>query len=182
EINWDTVAGLIKSMMDEGQQALMEAGMDQDSIEYLYSSDMRYCGQQTEVTVVFDGDPCDTKDPKDIRARYDKAYEKLYGVRLDDMDVETVSWRITAHGGETGREAKVSMAQTPGEAKQTRRVYFDHKYIEVPVYDRSALSVKQLIDGPVIIEERETTVFILPGWRMTIDEDGSIIANRQEEK
>ena len=98
------------------------------------------------------------------------------------MDVETVSWRITAHGGETGREAKVSMAQTSGEAKQTRRVYFDHKYIEVPVYDRSALSVKQLIDGPVIIEERETTVFILPGWRITTDEDGSIIANRQEEK
>ncbi|MCZ6503357.1 MAG: hypothetical protein O6945_12675, partial [Gammaproteobacteria bacterium] len=123
-----------------------------------------------------------TKDQHDIRARFDRDYDALYAVQLDDMEVEVVSWRVTAHGGETGREAIITLTQTPGEPKQTRSVYIDHKTIEVPVYDRSSLSQDQAIDGPVIIEERETTVFILPGWRLKTDADGNLIANRQEEK
>ena len=182
EIDWNSVAVLIASMIDEGKQALMEAGISQDSIAYLFSADMRYFGQQTELTVAFDADPCASKDPHDIRARFDRAYNAQYGVQLDDMDLEVVSWRVTAHGGKTGREAKITMAQMPGEPKQTRSVYIDHKTIEVPVYDRSSLSQDQAIDGPVIIEERETTVFILPGWRLKTDAYGSLIANRQEEK
>ncbi|MFB3078574.1 MAG: hydantoinase/oxoprolinase family protein, partial [Lysobacterales bacterium] len=182
EIDWNSVAVLIASMIDEGKQALMEAGISQDSIAYLFSADMRYFGQQTELTVAFDADPCATMDPHDIRARFDRAYNAQYSVQLDDMDLEVVSWRVTAHGGETGREAKITLAQMPGEPRQTRSVYIDHQTIKVPVYDRSALSQDQAIDGPVIIEERETTVFILPGWRLKTDADGNLIANRQEEK
>ena len=182
KIDWNSVAVLIASMIDEGRQALIEAGIGQDSIAYLFSADMRYFGQQTELTVAFDADPCATKDQHDIRARFDRDYDALYGVQLDEMEVEVVSWRVTAHGGETGREATITLTQTPGEPKQTRSVYIDHKTIKVPVYDRSALSQDQAVDGPVIIEERETTVFILPGWHLKTDADGSMIANRQEEK
>lgn len=182
DISWELVTGLISSMVDEGQQALMEAGIEKESINYMFSADIRYVGQQTEVTVSFDADPCEDRDVLDIRARYDRAYETLYGVRLDQMDVEIVSWRITAHGGETGREAKVTMTQTPCEPKLHRDVYFEHGTTKVPVYDRSALSLGQVIDGPLIVEERETTVFILPGWQMTTDADGSLIANKLGEK
>ena len=183
DISWDSspnsVTSLIASMIDEGQRALMEAGIEKESIVYLFSADMRYFGQQTEVTVNFDANPCTDRDATDIRARFDRAYETLYGVRLDEMDVEVVSWRITAHGGETGREAKVTRAQTPCEPKLRRDVYFEHGTIEVPVYDRSALSLGQIVEGPLIVEERETTVFILPGWQMTMDADGSLIATRR---
>ncbi len=178
DLDWDAVGVLIGGMIDEGKHALEEAGISQESVAYAYSADMRYFGQQTEVTVSFDTDPCLEKDPDDIRTRFESAYETLYGVRLDDMDVEVVSWRITAHGGETGRVAKITTAQTSAEPKQIRQVYIDHETVAVPVYARSALSQHQTIDGPLIVEERETTVFILSGWRLRVDVGGSLIADR----
>jgi N-methylhydantoinase A len=186
DIAWDSsansVANLISNMVEEGQQALMEAGIAKASINYMFSADMRYVGQQTEVTVGFDADPCGARDTVAIRTSFDHAYETLYGVRLDEMDVEIVSWRVTAHGGETGREAKIALTDKPSKPKVHRHVYLEQSAISVPVYDRLALSLGQTIDGPVIVEERETTVFILPGWQMTMDADGSLIANKLREK
>ena len=50
----------------------------------------------------------------------------------------------------------------------------------VAVYDRPALAAGQQISGPVIIEERETTIFILPGWDASVADNGCITAERKE--
>ncbi|MGG2362128.1 hypothetical protein ACE4Z5_24460, partial [Salmonella enterica] len=47
-----------------------------------------------------------------------------------------------------------------------------------PVYDRTDLAVGQAVPGPVIIEERETTTAIPPGWTATIDTFGCIVARK----
>ncbi len=179
EIAWDSVADLIRGMLAEGRHALLEAGIDAGCIGYRFSADMRYVGQQTEVTVAFDGNPGEVRDRNDLRARFDTAYEALYGVRLDDMDVEVVNWRVTAHGGETGREVHFETAGARQAAKGERPVYLAGEEIAVPVFDRSSLAAAQAIEGPVIVEERETTVFVLPGWRLRVDADGSLIAERK---
>ena len=178
EIDWNSVSALTREMLGEGRRALREAGIDAERIGYRFSADMRYTGQQTEVTVALDGDPAENRDRNDLRRRFDAGYEALYGVRLDDMDVEVVNWRVTAHGGETGREAQFEPAGTPAEAKGARSVYLAGDEVEVPVFDRSKLGTAQAIRGPVIVEERETTVFVLPGWQLSVDADGSLIADR----
>ena len=178
EIEWNAVDDLIRAMLAEGRHALLEAGIDAQRIGYRFSADMRYAGQQTEVTVAFDGNPAQARDGSGLRRRFDAAYEALYGVRLDDMDVEVVNWRVTAHGGATGREAHFEAAGAPAQAKGERPVYLAGEEIAVPVYDRSALGAAQAIEGPVIVEERETTVFVLPGWRLDVDADGNLIAQR----
>ena len=50
--------------------------------------------------------------------------------------------------------------------------------LRVPVYDRGALAAGQTIAGPAIIEERETTTVLPPGWTATIDEIGCIVARK----
>ena len=47
-----------------------------------------------------------------------------------------------------------------------------------PVYDRESLAAGQTIAGPAIIEERETTTAIPPGWSASVDQVGCIIAGR----
>lgn len=177
-IDWENVAPMIVDILAEGKAALNDAGIDDDSIHYDFSADMRYVGQQTEVTVPLSGDPRDAANQGDLRQRFDKAYENLYGVKLDDMNVEVVSWRVTARGGETTRNASVDLPNKNAEPKATRPVYLDGEFIDTPVYDRSALAAGQDIEGPVVIEERETTVFVLPGWSLNVYDDGSLIATR----
>jgi N-methylhydantoinase A len=178
-VDWDAVGLLIDDMVADGRKALLEAGLREDSIAYDFSADMRYFGQQAEVTVRFSGDPRLMRDARQLRARFDAAYEALYGVRLDDMDVEIVSWRAAAHGGDAGRDIAIRLATQPAKPKAQRRVYFKDRSMPVPVYDRAALARDQRIDGPVIIEERETTIFVLGGWSLSVHADGSLIAKRQ---
>ena len=178
EIDWATVDDLIRGMIEEGRHALLEAGLEAEHIGYRFSADMRYAGQQTEVTVALDGNPAKVRDRNGLRARFDVAYEALYAVRLDDMDVEVVNWRVTAQGGATGREARFEPPGAPGAAKAARPVYLAGEELAVPVFDRSALGAAQAVDGPVIVEERGTTVFVLPGWRLRADADGNLIAER----
>jgi len=178
-IDWNEVCPPIEDMMEEGKAALRDAGISEHSVQYTFSADMRYVGQQTEVTVALAGDPHGQVNRQDLRARFDKAYEILYDVRLDDMDVEVVSWRVTARGGDTHREVKAALAEAEASPKSTRSVFLDGLSLSTPVYDRSALARGQRIAGPLIVEERETTVFVLPGWDLEVDSDCNLIATRR---
>ena len=40
------------------------------------------------------------------------------------------------------------------------------------------LAAGQSVKGPAIIEERETTIVILPGWTATVDQIGCIFATQ----
>ena len=61
---------------------------------------------------------------------------------------------------------------------RTRPVYFNRGAapIDTPVYRRERLGVGQRIVGPAIVEERETTVVIRPGWTADLAADGTLIA------
>jgi N-methylhydantoinase A len=178
-LDWSHVDASFKSMLDEGKAALLEAGIPEDSISYAFAADMRYSGQQDDLTVNLTSDPRSGRDLKQLRSEFEDTYKALYGNSLDDMDIEVVCWRITALGENAGREAKFTMASTSAQAKSIRSVFLEDKSIEVPIYDRSDLAAEQEIEGPVIIEERETTAFILPGWNLKVHADGSLIASKQ---
>jgi N-methylhydantoinase A/oxoprolinase/acetone carboxylase beta subunit len=45
----------------------------------------------------------------------------------------------------------------------------------VPVYDRYALRVGQVIRGPAIVEERESTTVLHRGDRLTVDANGCLL-------
>ena len=45
--------------------------------------------------------------------------------------------------------------------------------------DRAVLALGQTIAGPAIIEERETTVVLPPGWEARVDDIGCLVAKRR---
>ncbi len=178
----ESIGAVIGDLEDRGRAALIEAGIAEDAIRYEYACDMRYAGQQNEVTVTLPQSPAQMTDFSALRTAFDQAYDALYGVRLDDMPVEIVSWRLAALGADAERSAKIDLPSTPGEPRGRRQVSYGDGVIDVPVYDRAVLAAGQQVDGPVIVEERETTAFILPGWRLSVHEDGSLIADRETQQ
>ncbi len=177
-VDWNEVGRLTAEMRLEGRSALLEAGLPEPDILYDFSADMRYFGQQSEVTVRLEGDPMLEQYRGQLRSRFDEAYESLYGVRLDEVDVEVVSWRVAAHGGAAERDVGVTLESMPGRPRTRRQVHFRGRATTVDVFDRSSLARDQRITGPVLIEERETTVYVLTGWTVRVHADGSLIATR----
>jgi N-methylhydantoinase A len=94
------------------------------------------------------------------------------------VDVEVVIWRTIATGPSATRESRPELAEKAAAAKARRPARFDGRDIDTPVFARSDLAVDQVVDGPAIIEERETTIIILPGWTAKVHPTGCIMASK----
>jgi len=179
-IDWKHVGDILDEMETEGRGALVDAGIAEDAVRFSYSADMRYYGQANEVTVELEGDPRADRDTSRLRARFEKAYENLYGIRLSEMEAEVVSFRVSAHGPDVRRDHQTALASAPGSPSSERSARFESGTARAAVYARAALAAGQRIDGPAILEERETTLVLPPGWRAEVQSHGGIVANREE--
>jgi N-methylhydantoinase A len=178
-LDWQEVEAILSELVRDGRSGLASAGCNPDDVTFRVGADMRYFGQQNEVTTWFDTDPRENHDIAWVRKVFESAYENLYSLRLPDVDVEVVSWRLVAAGPSVSRHSAPELAATPAKPKATRRARFQRHDVDTPVYERRELARNQRIKGPAIIEERETTIIILPGWRANVDATGCIMASKE---
>jgi N-methylhydantoinase A len=178
--DWQRADKLFNEMSEEGSGALIAAGCSPDQVNLVFGADMRYLGQQNEVTVTLDFDPRVHHDFSRMQSAFEAAYKSQYGFNPTHVPTEVVSWRLTARGPQIPFHVALPVAKTPGKPKSSRPVHVWETNQMVPVYERNSLAEGQQIDGPVIIEERETTIVILPGWTAHVDAFGCIVANLKD--
>ena len=110
---------------------------------------------------------------------FEEAYERLYSLRLPEVDVEIVSWRLVATGPVASRDSVPALPVDAGQAaQQTQRALRRQGCRGAGLCARD-LACDQIVDGPAIIEERETTIIMLPGWRAKVDRTGCIMASKE---
>lgn len=171
---------LLDELRKEGRRVLAAAGVPAERIRFRYGIDSRYVGQGNEITVwVGEGESWPATDDE-VTTRFEADYRRIYGLTIPDVGVEAVTWRLSAYADADPVEPVAVVASTPGSPRTHRSVRFSRNQdaIDTPVYRREDLGVGQQIDGPVIVEERETTAVIRPGWVVTVAHDGSLIAQR----
>jgi N-methylhydantoinase A len=178
-LDWQQVDAILSELVRDARSGLASAGCKPDDLAFRFGADMRYFGQQNEVTTWFETDPRENHDIAWVRKVFESTYENLYSLRLADVDVEVVSWRLVAIGPSAPRHSTPELAATPAKPKTTRKARFHRSDVDTPVYERRELARDQGIKGPAIIEERETTIIILPGWRANVDTTGCIMASKE---
>ncbi|HLK25114.1 MAG TPA: hydantoinase/oxoprolinase family protein [Caulobacteraceae bacterium] len=175
-LDWDAVRRLMAEMTAEAHAALAEAGAKPADVRLRVGADLRYTGQQNEVTVTFDGDPTAGGDAEAVRAAFEGAYFAQYGVNPSHVPIEVVSWRLTAQGPENTAGAAKPPPQAPAAPVREVDVPLWADAGPAKVYARASLGRGQTLVGPALVEERETTVVLPPGWEATLDASGCIIA------
>ncbi len=171
---------LLDELRDEGRRVLAAAGVDDASIRFRYGVDARYLGQGNEITLwVGEGDRWPASDEQ-VTELFDADYRRIYGLTIPDVGVEAVTWRLSAYAEADHVEPQAAVGSGVGAPHATRPVRFERSAppVTTDVYRRTDLGVGQVLQGPVIVEERETTAVIRPGWVMTVAPDGSLIAER----
>src|ERR1700736_265000 len=178
-VDWVQVKSILTELENDARAGLASAGCKPAEITLRFGVDIRYFGQQNEVTTWCDTDPREKQDVAWLRSLFEDEYDKLYHLRLPDVDVEVVSWRLIASGPSASRDAASTLSATPANPKSTRKAHFSGADVDTPVYQRRELAKDQAIKGPAIIEERETTIIILPGWTAKVHATGSIMASKE---
>ncbi len=179
DLDWDDVRRMIGEMTAEADVALTDAGTAPDQVRLRIGADLRYSGQQNEVGVTFDEDPLGRRDTELIRRTFESAYFAQYGVNPSHVPIEIVSWRLTAQGAEDRLEGAHAPVGPDGAPRRELSIPLWPNAGPVKVYARSGLARGQKLAGPALVEERETTVVLPPGWDAVVDEIGCITASRR---
>ncbi len=66
--------------------------------------------------------------------------------------------------------------EDPADARyDTSRVYVGGAWAQAAVYDRSRLRAGNVVTGPAIVTEMDSTTLVLPGHAGTVDAVGTIL-------
>jgi N-methylhydantoinase A len=184
DLNMKKINEFFGEAEEQGKRELTEAGVDLNSVENTRTADLRYRGQGYEVGIKLPAGPINNLTLPVIEESFNREYERLYG-RLDyDNPLEAVNWRLVASGPPgnirfKGHENKKNF--TVKEAlKGRRKVFFRESsdFLETSVYDRYLFFPGAKISGPAVIEEKESTAIVNPGWNGEIDIYHNLILER----
>jgi len=145
------------------------------NINWQIGLEMRYYGQGADISVAIDWQSLNSDTGKIILNLFEEQYQKLYGRLVPNASPQIITWRLTGSEKVVGHHFEWGDERTSiTEQKiKSRNIYLPLKkaYGIVNVYDRYSLTPGQTINGPLILEERESTIVVPVASELTILSD-----------
>jgi N-methylhydantoinase A/acetone carboxylase, beta subunit len=166
---------------EETAALLDQAGVAFERVDRIYGLDMLYLGQTHTVSVPLEiGAGGLTTEA--IRDAFNTAYLEAFGRLLEGIPMRVMNYRVAVVGHRPQFDMR-SFAPASGKPAEecrtgTRRVYVGGAWHDTPVYDRLELGIGATVQGPAILEQADTTIFVDPGLEGRVDEFGNLIISR----
>lgn len=166
-----SVNAVLGDLEEQGRAKLAEAGVPDGVVRVERTADMRLIGQLHEISVPLPDGVIDAGSLGRIRDAFADTYKARYTSLYEGAEIEAISFRVTSFGPtpSVSLTSSAAAAESVRSKKGTRNAYFNSGWVEVDVHDRYALVAGDRIDGPAIIEERESTTVIPPGDSVLVD-------------
>ena len=174
EIDADTITDAYRSLADEATAALRDEGIAPEAATFQRLADLRYAGQAYELTVRV---PEGQVDAEELVGAFVAEHERTYGHGSAEDPVDLVSIRMLARIARPDAPATISPVGAAARtvAGETRQAYFGPEagLVEAPVLTREALR-ERVVEGPLFVDEYDSTTVVPPGCRATLDAFGCI--------
>jgi N-methylhydantoinase A len=142
-------------------------------------AECRHVGQGFELRALMPDGPLTTDNWKDVARSFFEAHRQVYGHAFEDQSIEIVTLRVVAtaevdslrlpdleRGGRTNpEEARLYVRDT---------VFDDGKAVPTPRYQRGKLLAEDVVTGPALIVQHNSTVLVPPGRRAVVLGHGDI--------
>ena len=164
----------------EGHAVLDNAGGIFDSRVDQIELDMLYVGQTHTISVVLpvsieNGTSNVTK--KVIQKAFDESYRLQFGRLLEGLGIKIMNVRVAVIGERPRFDlsvlAPLKNAKVENAIKEKRQTYINKNWVDITVYSRLDLPVGASIDGPAILEQPDTTIFLEQDATGVVDKFGN---------
>jgi N-methylhydantoinase A len=170
DISWEQVARSLEKLKQEGEVELASAGAR--DVEWRIGAEMRYYGQGAEVPVSIPYESVSERTGAAILKSFEDQYQKLYGRLVPNARPQVITWRLTGRAQTKGHHFGWGddRVKTTSASRGVRSIYLPLKsaYEDVEVYDRYSVQPGQTLKGPLILEERESTIVVPVKSEVTI--------------
>ena len=174
------LAEILDGVWEEGRQQLRAEGFADSAQQIVTQVDMKYKGQVSELTVLMPPGKVTQRTLSELGEVFAEEHVKSFGYRTD-APYQMVNLRVIARGlsQESRTPERLDLPVSDRNGPSKRQVYFggDTGWIDTTVIDRGGLTDIPA-DGPLIIEEYDSTTVVPPRWRASVDSWRNIILER----
>ncbi len=123
------------------------------------------------------GDALSSAAIETANADFHRAHQQSYGFSAPQEPTEIVSLNLRAVGHIGKPKPVVPRTPNRSSAGRERQVWFSqcNGFVACPIVSRHDLPVERRLIGPVIVEELDSTVVVLPGYQVRRTDSGSLV-------
>ncbi|WP_371779796.1 hydantoinase/oxoprolinase family protein [Streptosporangium subroseum] len=172
------LADLLAELAETAAATLEAEGIDRAAQTVTYQVDVRYHGQGFEIPITVEpGTGLDA-----LGKSFDAEHERLFSFLLGN-EHELVSARAAVSGPRPNVQP-AALAEGTEDASAavtgTHKVWVEGGWAETSVYDRSKLLAGNIVQGPAIVVEMDSTTLVLPGHAAFAHESGCLLISPVE--
>ncbi|MEF8808725.1 MAG: hydantoinase/oxoprolinase family protein, partial [Natronomonas sp.] len=183
DVTGDDVYDELQSLREEATDWLNSEGVDEANHAFEYFAECRYFRQDIQMSIPIDIDNLRSETGlAEIKGDFESRHDRRFGFSLD-APLEIANLRVIGKGtmqGVTIEAADLEGADPSDALVDTDEVYFDGRYHETPIYDRTELRPGNEIAGPAIVIDDDSTVVVQPDHTASIDRYANIEITRGE--
>jgi N-methylhydantoinase A len=182
----DSVSGdELKAILDElGADALAWLAREripEERRRLAFNVDMRYYRQGYEIPVEIDPALLSGNGTTMLAERFNQLHEQFYRFKMEGSTCEIVNLRAIGYGampeptlpeGEPGDGADATHALV-----EEHEVFFQGGWLPTKIYDRSRLVPGNVVEGPAIVTEFDSTTVVLSGYSAQVDRHLNLVIN-----
>jgi N-methylhydantoinase A len=177
---------ILRELADDAGRRLADQGLPREEQTVTYQVDVRYHGQGFEIPVTVDPAWLDGAGGEEGAAAFDRLKEtfdaehnRLFSFLLG-VDHELVNARATVTGPRPD-VAPVRLEQGDGDPSTAlvteHPIHVGGEQVTARVYDRAKLRAGDVVAGPAIVTEMDSTTLVLPGHAAEVHASGSLLIN-----
>lgn len=175
----EDLLAILREMGEQTRGELIDEGVSPNDITTEFEIDVRYDGQAFEVPLTVTMDVLKTGGLQTLRQRFDDEHERLFTFKMETPQ-EIVNVRAVALSQPLDIDAMVLPEGDgdPSEAKiADHEMWMDGEMRRGAIYQRSRLKQNDVIQGPAVIVEVDSTTLVEMGCVATVDRVGNILIN-----
>ena len=179
QVSAETVRDIFSGLEEDAFGKFDKEGFPRSSVMLERYMDLRYQGQGYELSVAVDVDGLDTQR---VRSDFDELHAKKFGHAAGSQPVEVMSYRLIGRAA-PDRDQSVfdvlPMSGVKGLETRVRSGIFDvdgsPERFEMLVMQRDMMEINGIYEGPLVIEQSDTTTLVIPRQTAELDSQGNII-------
>ncbi|WP_328813756.1 hydantoinase/oxoprolinase family protein [Rhodococcus sp. NBC_00297] len=157
---------------------LSAEGVPADQQTAKYQVDLRYQGQGFEIPVDLDASALESGDLlSTLGTAFDTEHERLFSFLLKN-EREVINLRVTVSGPRPDvafQPLEEGGADPSAALVSTNDVWMDGEYAKAGIYDRVKLLAGNVVEGPAVITEMDSTTLVLSGHAATVHSSASLL-------
>ena len=179
QVSAETVRDVFDGLEQDAVAKFDEEGFSRSSVMLERYMDLRYQGQGYELSVAVDVDALDTQQ---VRSDFDELHAKKFGHAASSQPVEVMSYRLISRAAPDRDQSVFDVLPVSGVTGLDARIRsgtFDvngsPERFEMEVIQRDMMEMHRIYDGPLVIEQSDTTTLVIPRQSAELDAQGNII-------